>query len=66
MLTTLSITWGSGPTTTSIPIPSGLDYSLAVRNIFRAGGFWYTPTSGPSAGVVSFVPTSQILQIEAQ
>ncbi|MFZ0520331.1 MAG: hypothetical protein WAL95_04875 [Candidatus Acidiferrales bacterium] len=64
--TTLSISWGSGPTTTTIPIPANVDYSQATRNIFIAGGFWYTPASGPSQGVLSFVPVSQITSVTAQ
>jgi hypothetical protein len=61
MPTTLSITWGTGPTTTSVPIPAGIDYSQATRNIFLGGGFWTT-----IAGVLTFIPASEISEITAQ
>jgi hypothetical protein len=48
--------------TATLPIPSGIDYSQAVKNIFLAGGFWYT-SQDPA---MTFVPWSQITSISAQ
>jgi hypothetical protein len=66
--TTLIITYTGGtgsPYTYVLPTPFvgvPVDYSLAVRNILLAGGFWSTNASG----VQAFVPWSQITSITAQ
>jgi hypothetical protein len=70
--TTLTITFVSTlPSTTStatVPITSGAggggetDYSMMARNLVRAGGFWFTSTTG----VVTWIPLAQIVSITAQ
>lgn len=50
--------------TLSIPDSGGsqANYSLAVRNLARTGGFWFTDTTG----LLTFIPLSQITKITAQ
>jgi hypothetical protein len=69
---TLTITYISTlPSTTSqatVPIVSGAgaggeaDYSMQVRNLVRAGGFWITSATG----VLTFIPFAMITNITAQ
>jgi len=65
---TLTITYSGGsgsPQTVTLPKPDNTnpqDYTLAVRNIFLNGGFWYTS----STGVANFVPWGEITSITAQ
>ena len=64
--TTLTVSYGSSSTQT-LPIPSAggtqADYSLAVQNIVRSGGFWFNDTT---TGLLTFIPLSQIAKITAQ
>ena len=50
---TLTITYSGG---------SPIDFTLAVRNIFLNGGFWYVSATG----VQNFVPWNQITSVTAQ
>ena len=63
---TVTFTGGSGsPQTVQIPKPDGTnpqDFTLATRNIFLNGGFWFVS----STGVQSFVPWNQITLVTAQ
>ena len=63
---TITYTGGSGsPQTVTIPKPDGTnpqEPTLAVRNIFLNGGFWFVSATG----VQSFVPWSQISSITTQ
>ena len=65
---TLTVTFSGGtgsPVTIPIPTPSAgvpLDFTLAVRNIFQNGGFWFAN----STGVQAFVPWGEITSITAQ
>lgn len=49
----------SAQTTAAVAIPSGIDYSQAVRNIKLAGGQWITNSSGNP----QFIPWNQITGI---
>jgi hypothetical protein len=66
--TTLTISYGSSKTAT-VPIPTTganapVDYTLAVRNIFLAGGFWFFDGT-QSTPVETFVPWDEISLITA-
>jgi hypothetical protein len=50
-------------TTVTLTIRTAEDYNASVRNIFLAGGFWFTPTS---TGVLTFIPWGEITSITAQ
>jgi hypothetical protein len=62
--TQLTISYGTSSTqTVAIPSAGGTqaDYSLAVMNLVRAGGFWFTD----GTGLLTFIPLSQITKITA-
>jgi hypothetical protein len=74
---TLTVTFTGGassPQTIPIPTQSAgsvagvanpvtpMDFTLAVKNIFLNGGFWYVSATG----VNTFVPASQITSVSAQ
>jgi hypothetical protein len=63
MASNLNITFGSTPTTVTVPIPAALsgDAVAASRNIFLAGSFSYTD----STGALNVIPASQISKIVA-
>jgi hypothetical protein len=58
--TTLTISYGAS-STQALAIPTGITYDQAVKNIYLAGGFWFTST----AGVLTFVPWGEITSITA-
>jgi hypothetical protein len=66
--TSLTITYSGGsgsPQSVTLAKPDGttpMDFTLATRNIFLAGGFWYASATG----VNTFVPWGQITSITAQ
>jgi len=63
--TTLTISYSTASTATlSIPTGGGAalgDYSAAVAQIVRGGGFWFTDSSGN----LTFIPIGQITKIVA-
>jgi hypothetical protein len=60
MLTQLTISYGSS-STQNVPIPAGIDWTQAARNIFLGGGFSFTDASGTP----TFIPASAITKITA-
>lgn len=56
----LTISYGSSSTAT-VPIPASTDYSTAILNIARAGGFLFTDASG----VLTWIPLNQVTKITA-
>ena len=59
MLTNLTIYYGSS-STQIVPL-NGLDYTNAILNIVRNGGFWFTDPTG----LLTYIPFSQITKITA-
>jgi len=63
---TVTFTGGTGsPLTINLPKPDGTnpqDFTQAVRNMYLAGGFWFSNSSG----VQQFVPWGEITEITAQ
>ncbi len=45
--------------TATVPVPTGIDWTQHVRNIYHAGGFTFVS----AAGVNTFIPTNQIISI---
>jgi hypothetical protein len=64
---TITITYLSGysagvPTSTStavVNVPTGIDPTLHLRNIYHSGGAWIVS----AAGVQTFIPTGQFVSV---
>lgn len=59
--TTLIVNYGTSSSQT-LTIANGIDYSQAVLNIVRGGGFWFTDATG----LLTWIPLGEITKITAQ